>query len=276
MSTILRYAAALTGLGLLLNFPVLAQRAIFVQETAAGADFRMENLAIPSYDIVPGGPGKDGIPAIDAPQFTDARHDQWMNDEDIVIGLVHNGVAKAYPLRILNYHEVVNDEFDGEAVAVTYSPLCGSAMAFATDKGDYERWQLAVSGLLYNNNPLFFDRKTESLWSQLSAEAVSGPVAGASLDQLPVLRTTWAEWRAQHPETLLLSRETGFHRNYEVDAYEYYVETDRLMFPVNHIDKRLPVKTLVLGVEVDGVFKAYPYATLPRNAAHTTEDIVNG
>jgi hypothetical protein len=276
MSTILRYAAALTCLGLLLHFPLRAQRAIFVQEMTAEADFRMENLAIPHYDIVSGGPGKDGIPAIDNPRFESVRHNQWLQDDDIVIGLVHEGVAKAYPLRILNYHEVVNDEFAGDAIAITYSPLCGSAMAFRTDKGDYDPWQLAVSGLLYNNNPLFFDRQTESLWSQLTGEAVSGPVAGARLEQLPILRTTWADWQARQPETLVLSRETGFYRNYEVDAYEYYVSTDRLMFPVNHIDKRLPVKTLVLGIEIDGAYKAYPYAILPKSGSHVTEDQFNG
>lgn len=276
MSTIFRNALALLILGLSFNLAATAQRAIFVEETTAGADFRMDNLSLPSYDIVPGGPGKDGIPSLDQPTFVSARQDNWLEDHDVVIGLVYKGVAKAYPLNILNYHEVVNDEFKGEAVAITYSPLCGSGMAFRTETAGYEPHQMAVSGLLYNNNPLFFDRRTESLWSQLTGEAVSGPAAGARLEQLPLQRTTWADWRRQHPETLLLSKETGFARNYDDNAYAYYVSTDRLMFPVNHTDDRLPVKTLILGIEVDGAFKAYPYALLANEGEMITEDNFNG
>ena len=253
-----------------------AQRAILVEESYHGKEeFSMENLQIPSWDIVRAGPGKDGIPALDDPTFVPARRDAWLDPNEAVIGVSYNGVTKAYPLRILNYHEVVNDEFGGESVAVTYSPLCGSGMAFRTENRD-DTWELAVSGLLYNNNPLFFDRQTESLWSQVLGEAVSGPVAGAKLELLATTYTTWGEWVERHPETLLLSKETGFHRNYDVDAYSYYASTDRLMFPVNSNDERLPIKERVLGIEVDGAFKAYPYAILPNAENFVTEDVFNG
>ncbi len=256
---------------------VQAQRAILVEESYHGMeDFRMENLQIASWDIVPAGPGKDGIPALTDPTFVPANRDRWLDPNEPVLGVSYNGVSKAYPLRVLNYHEVVNDEFGGESVAVTYSPLCGSGMAYRTENTGGESWELAVSGLLYNNNPLFFDRKTESLWSQVLGEAVSGPVSGAQLELLATTYTTWGEWVDRHPETLLLAKETGFNRNYDVDAYAYYTSTDRLMFPVNHTDERLPIKERILGVEVDGEFKAYPYAILPNAENFVTEDVFNG
>ncbi|MEZ4985539.1 MAG: DUF3179 domain-containing (seleno)protein [Saprospiraceae bacterium] len=170
-----------------------------------------------------------------------------MKEDDRVIGITLNGVSKAYPVRILNYHEVVNDDFKGTEVAVTYSPLCGSAMAYHTTNGN-NQFEMAVSGLLYNNNALYFDRETESLWSQVLGRAVAGPVAGAALDKVPATLTTWGEWLERHPETLVLSKETGYTRNYDLDAYAHYATNDRLMFPLNHSDKRMGVKERVLGV----------------------------
>ncbi len=254
-----------------------AQRAIFVEETYADEEFEMSNMEIPSWDIVTGGPGKDGIPALSDPAFVSSKKDNWLEKDDLVIGLTINGISKAYPVRILNYHEVVNDEFDNKSVAITYSPLCGSAMAYRTED-KHSEWELAVSGLLYNNNALYFDRQTESLWSQVLGRAVSGSVAGAQLELLPTTLTTWEDWKENHPETMLLSKETGFNRNYDLDTYEYYASTDRLMFPINHNDDRLKLKERIIGVEVDGVFKAYPYATLASSdeGYTATEDIVNG
>ena len=114
------------------------------------------------------------------------------------------------------------------------------------------------------------------MWSQTTGKAVSGPVQGAQLDRVVTRNTTWSEWLESHPESLLLSKETGHSRNYEVNAYEYYAGTDRLMFPVNHSDNRLPVKNLVLGVEVDGIYKAYSYQVLASATSNVIEDIVNG
>jgi hypothetical protein len=271
---LIRKAAALMAFGLLGTLNTNAQRAVFVEETVSQDEFRMENLAIPSWDIVPAGPGKDGIPAITDPEMASAKHDRWLDPKEAVIGVTINGKAKAYPVRILNYHEVVNDDFGGEAVAITYSPLCGSGMAYLTENRD-QSWELAVSGLLYNNNPLLYDRQTESLWCQATGEAVSGPLSGAELELLPTTYTTWGEWQERHPNTLVMTTETGFQRNYEIDAYAYYAGTDRLMFPLNESDNRLPIKERVLGVEVDGAFKAYPFALLPTENG-ITEDEFNG
>lgn len=252
-----------------------AQRAIFVEETYADEDFDLSNSELPSWDIIPGGPGKDGIPALTDPEFTTAKSDKWLTDEDRVVGVTLNGVSKAYPVRVLNYHEIINDDFDGLRVAITYSPLCGSVMVYQTEERSQE-WELAVSGLVYNNNALYFDRETESLWSQVLGRAVAGPAAGAQLQLLPATLTTWTEWQERHPKTLLLSEETGHKRNYDVDAYAHYGTTDRLMFPLNHSDDRLDLKERVLGVEVDGVFKAYSYKLLPAAERFLTSDVVNG
>lgn len=252
-----------------------AQRAIFVEETYADEDFDLSNSELPSWDIIPGGPGKDGIPALTDPEFTTAKSDKWLTDEDRVVGVTLNGVSKAYPVRVLNYHEIINDDFDGLRVAITYSPLCGSVMVYQTEERSQE-WELAVSGLVYNNNALYFDRETESLWSQVLGRAVAGPAAGAQLQLLPATLTTWTEWQERHPKTLLLSEDTGHKRNYDVDAYAHYGTTDRLMFPLNHSDDRLDLKERVLGVEVDGVFKAYSYKLLPAAERFLTSDVVNG
>jgi len=252
-----------------------AQRAIFVEETYADQDFDLRNSELPSWEIIPGGPGKDGIPALTDPHFTTAKQDKWLEDDDRVVGVSLNGVAKAYPVRILNYHEVINDDFDGMRVAITYSPLCGSVMVYRTETAG-QNWEMAISGLLYNNNALYFDRETESLWSQTMGRAVAGPVAGQSLDLLPATLTSWSEWKTRHDETLLLDDETGYQRNYALDTYAHYGTTDRLMFPLNHSDDRLPVKERVLGVHIDGEYKAYPYPTLAAAADGITADIVNG
>lgn len=252
-----------------------AQRAIFVEETYADEDFDLSNSELPSWDIIPGGPGKDGIPALTDPTFTTARNGKWLQGEDKVVGVTLNGVTKAYPIRILNYHEVINDDFAGLRVAITYSPLCGSVMVYQTENRSQE-WELAVSGLVYNNNALYFDRETESLWSQVLGRAVAGPVAGAQLQLLPASLTSWDEWQQRHPKTLVLDVDTGHNRNYELDAYAHYGTTDRLMFPLNHSDKRLDLKDRVIGVEVDGVFKAYSYKLLPQEGHFITTDVVNG
>jgi hypothetical protein len=276
MNTVFRTLVLLIVATLFGSAVLSAQRAIFVEETYADADFDLSNSDLPSWDIIPGGPGKDGIPALTNPAFTTAKKDNWLADEDLVIGISINGIAKAYPVRVLNYHEIVNDEFKGEAVAVTYSPLCGSAMAYRTNGKDYQNWELAVSGLLYNNNALYFDRQTESLWSQVLGRAVAGPVAGAQMELLPTTLTTWKEWRQRNPETLVLSKATGHRRNYDLDAYAYYATTDRLMFPLNHNDDRLAVKERVIGIEVDGEFKAYPYTLLRKAENFLTADVING
>jgi hypothetical protein len=275
MNSVIRSSFLLIILVVSVGTGLFGQRAIFVEETYADEDFDLSNSELPSWEIIPGGPGKDGIPALTDPEFTTAKSGKWLENEDQVVGVTLNGVTKAYPIRILNYHEVINDDFDGMRVAITYSPLCGSVMVYQTEEREQE-WEMAVSGLVYNNNALYFDRETESLWSQVLGRAVAGPVAGAQLQLLPSTLTSWEEWQDRNPQTLLLAEETGYTRNYDLDAYAHYATTDRLMFPLNQSDNRLELKERVLGVEVDGVFKAYPYKLLPESESFVTTDVVNG
>ncbi|MCK5440086.1 MAG: DUF3179 domain-containing protein, partial [Gemmatimonadetes bacterium] len=155
-----------------------------------------------------GGPPRDGIPALMSPAFELAGEVEWLRPQDRLLALERDGEAKAYPLRILNWHEIVNDDVGGEPIVVTYCPLCGTGMAFDPHVGD-QRLDFGVSGLLYNSDVLMYDRQTESLWSQIEREAVTGTLRGERLELKPLIHTTWAHWREQHPNGLVLSRDTG-------------------------------------------------------------------
>lgn len=228
-------------------------------------DFELspEHSAIPLQEIHSGGPQKDAIPAIDNPRFVQAGATDHLKPETRILGLSWNGIAKAYPIGIMNWHEIVNDRFAEEPVVITYCPLCGSGVAFSAQVAG-EVLQFGVSGLLYNSDVLLYDRKTESLWSQLLARAVTGEMNGTRLKVLPLQVTSWSEWRGQHPETWVLSRETGHYRNYDRDPYAGYESSEGIYFPVKQRDPRYHPKERVFGLEIDGQFKAYPVAELSR------------
>ena len=198
--------------------------------------------------VRPGGPGKDGIPSIDRPRFHSAAEARLAPD-DRVIGLYLGGEARAYPQRILVWHEIVNDSVDGHPVSVTYCPLTGSALGF--HRGDAE---LGVSGRLVNSNLVMYDRTTGSEVPQMLGVAIDGPLAGRGLEELRLVWTTWDAWKARHPDTRVLSRETGHVRNYRHDPYGsyaplrgYYRPQSARLFPVMTESRRLPPKASVLG-----------------------------
>lgn len=226
--------------------------------------FDLSNTSIPQDEIHHGGPPKDGIPAIDEPKFVKSGAAGFLAPEDRVMGMTHNGVAKAYPVKILNYHEVVNDDFNGEEVVVTYCPLCGTGMAFSAGIGGRST-SFGVSGLLYNSDVLLYDRESESLWSQIMGEAVSGPMVGTRLEHLPASYTTWRDWSTRHPDTLVLSMDTGYNRDYSRSPYAGYEDSNQVWFPVANRDGRYHAKELVIGLELDGHVKAYPFAELSRH-----------
>jgi uncharacterized protein DUF3179 len=238
--------------------------------------FDVSNAAVPIRAIQRGGPPKDGIPAIDRPKFARAEQAKLAAD-DRVLGVLRNGQARAYPVLILNWHEVVNDRFGDSQVVITYCPLCGTGMAFdapSSTKGS----GFGVSGLLYNSDVLLYDRATQSLWSQILQAAISGPLKGTRLESVPLTHTTWADWRRRHPRTEVLSTVTGFTRDYGTDPYAGYDRIQRLMFEVENRDDRFPLKEWVLGVEVSGKAKAYPFSVLARavDAKGELTDIVGG
>ncbi|MBI5198108.1 MAG: DUF3179 domain-containing protein [Nitrospirae bacterium] len=223
--------------------------------------FDLTTHAIPLEEIASGGPPRDGIPALTNPPFIKAGQATYLRDEDRVLGLTLGREVRAYPIRILNWHEIVNDSMGDRAVVVTYCPLCGTGMAF-DPVVDGKRLTFGVSGLLYNSDVLLYDRQTGSLWSQIKQEAVTGPLMGARLNLLFLLHTTWGEWRAQHPDTLVLSRETGHSRNYDRDPYADYAAADGPLFPVSRLDPAFPPKEWILGVEIGGHARAYPFSLL--------------
>ena len=142
--------------------------------------FDLTGASVPIDEIHHGGPPRDGIPSIDQPRFVSAVEADFLKPDDRVLGFHRPGIARAYPISILNWHEVVNDRVGGEPIAVTFCPLCGTGMVFST-RVDGRDLTLGVSGLLYNSDVLLYDRQTESLWSQIMSEAVSGPMKGSRL-----------------------------------------------------------------------------------------------
>jgi hypothetical protein len=225
--------------------------------------FRVDNALIPVDDIKKGGPPRDGIPSLDNPVFVTADDATYLKGRDRVLGLSINGVSRAYPIRVLNYHEIVNDIVGGAGVVVTYCPLCGSGTAFAAVI-DGRHHEFGVSGLLYNSDVLMYDRETGSLWSQLMVQAVTGPMKGTQLEQLPLSNTSWREWVKRYPETRVLSNKTGYSRNYKVDPYPNYGRDGTLFFPVAHASKKYRRKEIVMGLEIDGQFQAYPFKELKK------------
>lgn len=225
--------------------------------------FDVSESLIPKDEILRGGPPRDGIPAILEPKFTDVEDAGWLKDDDLVTGIIHDGTAKAYPLRILVWHEAVNDEIKGVPVLVSYCPLCGSTLTFKRVIND-ELYTFGISGLLYQSDVLFYDHQTESLWSQLEMKAVTGEMAGTDMEIFPSVLAKWGDWKKRHPDSLVLSRDTGFARDYSRDPYTGYESSRSIMFPVNHKSDRLHPKERVLVVVSGESAKAYPFSELEK------------
>jgi hypothetical protein len=197
-----------------------------------------------------GGVWRDGIPPLRNPKMIPAREATWLADRNIVFGVAIEGDVRAYPKRILAWHEMFKDRIAGRELAGVYCTLCGAMILYeATFEGVHH--ELGTSGFLYRSNKLMYDHATKSLWSTLEGTPVLGPLAGKSIElkTLHVVTTTWGEWRKRHPGTTVLSLETGYLRDYsEGAAYRDYFSTDRLMFGVPKLDGRLPNKAEVLAL----------------------------
>jgi hypothetical protein len=207
-------------------------------------------------DLHQGCGARDCIPSIDSPKFVSADDARHVNDDDVVIALAWQGEYRAYPTRILDRHEIVNDTIAASPIAITYCPLCGSAVGIKRKVGG-EITEFGVSGVLYNSDLVLYDRATETLWDQIEATGIVGPLSGEKLELVPVTMTRWSRWRDAHPDTLVLSEETGFDADYSTDPYASYRNTDRLMFPVQNETDQMYPKTVVFGFEIDGESVAY-------------------
>ena len=211
---------------------------------------------VPLDKIRSGGPPRDGIPSIDNPQFVNVSEADFVSDDDVVIGLKINGESRAYPLSILVWHEIVNDNVGDTPVAVTYCPLCFTNQVFDRTINGQEV-EFGTSGKLYNSNLVMYDRLTESYWSQALGTAIVGELAGYELEKIPFDVITWKDWKTLHPDTLILTTDTGHLRPYGVDPYGSYYTDPRILFPVENKDDRLPAKTLIVGFHQGNLYKAY-------------------
>jgi len=232
--------------------------------------FDLSQAIYPEEKIITGVPSRDEIPSIDKPHLVDAGDANFLNDDDIVLGVEYNGVARAYPKKIMNWHQVVNDELNGTPVAVTFCPLCGSSMSFLRNVEGQTR-SFGVSGLVFNSNVLFFDRESESLWCQIQSRSISGPLRKKTLQYILTHQTRWGTWKNKHPQTQVLSTRTGYVRYYDREPFTGYEKRDQIFFPLEHHDDRHHPKEWVAGIEVNGTHKAYRLKELEK-AGNIFED----
>ncbi len=197
-----------------------------------------------------GGVVQDGIPPLRSPNMISAPEAKYLEDSNIVFGLEVNGDARAYPKRIMAWHEMFVDNVGGIPVAGVYCTLCGSMILYKTEVNGVNH-EIGTSGFLYRSNKLMYDKKTQSLWNTLWGRPVIGELADKDieLEKMSIVTTTWGEWKKRHPGTKVLSLNTGHRRDYgEGVAYNQYFATDDLMFTVPKLDKRLKNKDEVLGL----------------------------
>ncbi len=228
-----------------------------VEETPSALKNRYdERLPDPLLDpdlVISGGPPPDGIPAIDEPTFEAADQVGWLDDEEPVLSLTVGEETRAYPLQVMTWHEIVNDTVGEVPMAVTYCPLCNSGVAFER-RVDGRVLSFGTSGMLYADNLVMYDRQTESLWPQLTGQAAIGVLTGTQLTAIPIGVVAWADFRDANPDSLVLSRDTGFDRPYGQNPYLGYDDPDgELLFEVpGRPDTRLPGKERVVGISHAG------------------------
>jgi hypothetical protein len=241
--------------------------------------FNLFNSAFPASQILTGGPARDGIPSIDFPKFTSIEEAGFLKDNDVVVSVTFDNATRAYPFLILNWHEVVNDNIGETYFSVSYCPLC--ATAFVIDRKVNGRLlTFGVSGLLFSDNLLMYDRQTESLWQQFSLQSIAGPQVKSKLRWLFSEQMTFSAWREKYPEGMVLSTDTGFvninnfSSGYTFNPYSQYEGSPNPPRFSGDIRDDLPAKAIVFGIVIDGVAKAYPRESLASGV--TFEDFVNG
>lgn len=236
--------------------------------------FDLSNSLVAVDEILPGGPPRDGIPAITKPTFEIASVDsqRWRSD-DLMLTYDQGGKSFAFPVGILNWHEVVNHTVDGQPVLITFCPLCGTGIAFDPRVKD-QQLTFGVSGLLYNSDLLMYDHQTESLWSQIEGKAISGPLAGTELERVAVRHELWQRWLDRAGDAArVLSTDTGYQRNYRMSPYGNYDHSERLYFPVTHTSRKYHPKTWVLGWSHNGQSKAWPFPELAKHGSVLTDSV---
>jgi len=219
---------------------------------------------IPYTEVLSGGPPKDGIPSIDSPAYVSIEEaDEWLADEEAVVVLELNGVARAYPVQILMWHEIVNDMLNGQGVSVTYCPLCNTAIAF--DRAfDGQMLDFGTTGRLRFSNLIMYDRQTETWWQQATGEGIAGEYAGEKLTIIPAFLIAWDQFKADFPQGDVLSRQTGFGREYGSNPYVGYDTefNDPFLYQGPQTPDALPPMARVLTIDRETETVAFPYSVL--------------
>ncbi len=259
------------------------ERAIGDGKDPVSYGFDLSHCLVERNQIVGGGISKDGLAALDRPRLltaaqvdsvNEARRGNILVSDDRVIGVTIGGRSRAYPVRILNWHEVVNDTLAGRPIAVTYHPLCDAVVVFDREIGGEIR-EFRVSGLLYNSNALYYDRQAdrrmESLWSQVGMCAVAGPAAESRwrFEPMPAAVMPWGEWRRRHPETAVIAPLEEMADAYKRNPYGVYFGSDLLRFPVRPLPPpsiELPLKEPMIVVGSHRDRRAYPFSIIARRA----------
>jgi hypothetical protein len=243
---------------------------------AAGAEslggFELSGLSVPRKLVVAGGPGKDGIVSVDAPEFSHIGEATWVGRDTEVLGIVVGSESRAYPVRMLEYHQIVNDVVGGVPVAVTYDPLAGTPLAYRRQVGG-RTLSFGVSGLLYNHNFLLYDRETESLWSQFLGRAVAGKLAGQRLERVEVRQETAASWVARHVDSGFMRPPFPEKVFYQMSPYASYWVQDKTLYPIAAVDPTYHAKELVVGVVVGDTARAYIGSILTRDGGAVDEKV---
>lgn len=235
-------------------------------------------LRLRPWEVVPGGVRFDGIPALRRPPHVPAAAASHLHPDELVFGARLGGAARAWPLRVLSWHEMLDDELGGEPVTLSYCTLCRSAVLYRGRLPDGTPTSFGTSGLLYRSNKLMFDRATRTLWSNLTGEPLLGPLAARAepLEALPLTTTTWEAWRRANPDTTAMVADDELARRYGFDYRPGAADSRRagVAFPVPRRDRRLADREEVLGVALAGHATAYPLAGLL--ATGVLEDLVGG
>lgn len=217
------------------------------------------NLFVSQNTLLSGGPGIDGIPALLLPSFTEPGNISYLSNSNLVVGVKLGEQVRAYPHVVLDWHEIANDEVNGEQVAVTYCPLTGTASGWDLNVNN-ELTTFGVSGLLYQSNLVPYDRRTGSLWSQILLKRISGSQAGQAIKTFQVVETTWATWKKMYPNTKVMTLSTGHNREYGVYPYGNFKQSLGIIGQVTgSLDDRLHRKERVLGVIANDKVRAYRF-----------------
>jgi hypothetical protein len=249
----------------LLGAALLLARLAPAQLAAGNWRTDLSRRSVPLAELLKGGPPKDGIPAIDRPFFDDvAQARSWIDPKEPVLVVQHGGLARAYPLQILIWHELVNDQIAGLPILVSYCPLCNSTIVFDRRVGG-KTYDFGVSGMLRHSDMIMYDRATDSLWQQITGEAIVGSMTGERLPMLPSQTVDFNEFAKAFPEGEVLSQNTGYSRPYGQSPYAGYEKGDRPIVPVK-LPKNLRLRPLerVVTIQDGQKAKAYPLSTLRR------------